>query len=150
MTTTCSWCLQELSLDLNLKQSSDSAVTTSLGSLFQSGMILGKKNICLYRVLRDIYICRYIKLLGLRYIYVRATITCLERKAHWRGLRKERRNETFTYPARVIAVQGTLHLSETCATHSKTVVISDCSRMVCFLLVAGTWYTRYPELLWFI
>ena len=45
-------------------------------------------------------------------------------------------------PACVIAVQETLHLYETCATHSKTVVISDCSRMVCFLLVAGTWYTR--------
>ena len=41
----------ELSLDL--KQSSDSAVTTSCGSPFQSGMVLGKNNICLYCVLQD-------------------------------------------------------------------------------------------------
>ena len=41
----------ELSLDL--KQSSDSAVTASWGSLFQSGMVLGKNDICLYCVLHD-------------------------------------------------------------------------------------------------
>ena len=41
----------ELSLDL--KQSSDSAVTTSWGSPFQSGMVLGKNDICLYCVLQD-------------------------------------------------------------------------------------------------
>ena len=41
----------ELSLDL--KQSSDSAVTTSWGRPFQSGMVLGKNNICLYCVLQD-------------------------------------------------------------------------------------------------
>ena len=43
----------ELSLDLNLKQSSDSAVTTSWGRLFQSGMVLRKSDICLYCVLQD-------------------------------------------------------------------------------------------------
>ena len=36
----------ELSLDL--KQSSDSAVATSWGNPFQSGMVLGKNDICLY------------------------------------------------------------------------------------------------------
>ena len=36
----------ELSLDL--KQSSDSAVTTAWGCPFQSGMVLGKNDICLY------------------------------------------------------------------------------------------------------
>ena len=41
----------ELSLDL--KQSSDLAVTTSWGSRFQSGMVLGKNDICLYCVLQD-------------------------------------------------------------------------------------------------
>ena len=40
----------ELSLDL--KQSSDLAVTTSWGSPFQSGMVLGKNDICLYCVLQ--------------------------------------------------------------------------------------------------
>ena len=40
----------ELSLDL--KQSTDSTITTSWGSPFQSDMILGK-NICLYCVLQD-------------------------------------------------------------------------------------------------
>ena len=33
--------------------SSDSAVTTSWGSPFQSGMALGKNDICLYCVLQD-------------------------------------------------------------------------------------------------
>ena len=41
----------ELSLDL--KQSRDSAVTASWGSPFQSGMVLGKNDICLYCVLQD-------------------------------------------------------------------------------------------------
>ena len=41
----------ELSLDL--KQSSDSAVTTSWGSPFQPGNVLGKVDICLYCVLQD-------------------------------------------------------------------------------------------------
>ena len=41
----------EMSLDL--KQSSDSAVTTSSGSPFQSGVVLGKNDICLYCVLQE-------------------------------------------------------------------------------------------------
>ena len=40
-------------MSLNLKQSSDSAVTTSWGSPFQSGTVLGKNGICLYCVLQD-------------------------------------------------------------------------------------------------
>ena len=40
-------------MSLNLKRSSDSAVTTSWGSPFQSGMVLGKNEICLYCVLQD-------------------------------------------------------------------------------------------------
>ena len=40
-------------LSLDLKQFSNSAVTISWGSPFQSGMILGKNDICLYRVLQD-------------------------------------------------------------------------------------------------
>ena len=40
-------------LNLDLKQSSDSAVTASWGSPFQSGMVLGKNDICLYCVLQD-------------------------------------------------------------------------------------------------
>ena len=40
-------------MSLNLKQSSDSAVTTSWGSPFQSGMDLGKNDICLFCVLQD-------------------------------------------------------------------------------------------------
>ena len=40
-------------LRLDLKQSSDSAVTNSWGCLFQSGMVLGKSDICLYCVLQD-------------------------------------------------------------------------------------------------
>ena len=43
----------ELSLDLNLKPSSDSAVTTSLGRLFQSGMVLVKDDIRLCCGLQD-------------------------------------------------------------------------------------------------
>ena len=41
----------ELSLDI--KQSSDSAVTTSWGSPYQSCMVLVKNDTCLYCVLRD-------------------------------------------------------------------------------------------------
>ena len=43
-------CLQERVLSLDLKQSSDSAVTTFWGRLFQSGMVLGKNDICVYCV----------------------------------------------------------------------------------------------------
>ena len=42
---------------LDLKQSSDSAVTTPWGSPFQSGMVLGKNDICLYFVLQEL--CKY-------------------------------------------------------------------------------------------
>ena len=46
-------CVYRNELSLDLKQSGDSAVTTSWGSPFQSGMVLGKNNICLYCVLQD-------------------------------------------------------------------------------------------------
>ena len=52
-------CLQD-KLSLDLKQSSDSAVTTSWGSSFQSGMVLGKDDICLCCVLQD-FDLRYLK-----------------------------------------------------------------------------------------
>ena len=48
-------CLQER-VESVLKtcfKSSDSAVTTFWGRLFQSGMVLVKNDICLYRVLQD-------------------------------------------------------------------------------------------------
>ena len=40
-------------VEVGLKQSGDSAVTISRGSPFQSGMVLGKNDICLYNVLQD-------------------------------------------------------------------------------------------------
>ena len=43
----------ELSLDLKQSSDSDSAVMTFWGRLFQSGMVLGKSDICLYFVLQD-------------------------------------------------------------------------------------------------
>ena len=46
-------CVYRNELNLDLKQSSDSAVTTSWCSPFQSGMVLGKDDICLYCVLQD-------------------------------------------------------------------------------------------------
>ena len=39
--------------NLDLKRSSDSAVTASWGSPFQSGTVLGKNDVCLYCVLQD-------------------------------------------------------------------------------------------------
>ena len=46
-------CVYRNKLSLDSKQSSDSVVTTSGGRLFQSGMVLGKNDICLYFVLED-------------------------------------------------------------------------------------------------
>ena len=46
-------CFYRKKLSLDLKKSSDSAVTTSWGSPFQSGMVLGKNDISLYCVLQD-------------------------------------------------------------------------------------------------
>ena len=46
-------CVYRNELSLDLKQSSDSAVTTSWGRLFQSGTVLGKNDVCLYCVLQD-------------------------------------------------------------------------------------------------
>ena len=40
-------------LSLDSKQSRDSAVTTSWARLFQSDMVWGRNNICLYCVLQD-------------------------------------------------------------------------------------------------
>ena len=46
-------CVYRNKFSLDLKQSGDSAVTTSWGSPFQSGMGLGTNDICLYSVLQD-------------------------------------------------------------------------------------------------
>ena len=55
-------CVYRNDLSLDLKQTSDSAVTTSWGRLYQSGMVLGKNDICLNCVLQDIIISCYSKL----------------------------------------------------------------------------------------
>ena len=46
-------CVYRKELSLDLKESSDSSVTTSCGNPFQSGTVLGKNDICLYCVLQD-------------------------------------------------------------------------------------------------